>query len=378
MLALTEAFERNRRDAPAVDREARPAAPARAAAPDRTKGRRFWQEHPWAVGIGADVLLVALVAGGAWWANARHFETTDDAFIDARVANISPQVSGLITDVPVNDNQMVTAGTMLFRIDDRDYRAAVAQAQAHIDQAQASIATYVAQIAAQQSQVEQADRQVDEAQAALNFSKDENTRYQDLVKKGAGTEQRAQQAASDLGQKQAALASAQAAQNASAKQVAVLQAQQRSAQAQEEASRAELAQAQANLDRTTVSAPFDGRVTKLNAARGAYATPGQVLTILVPQQVWITANFKETQLTDMREGQPVTVHVDAYPGRSIAAHVDSIQAGSGTAFSLLPAENATGNFVKVVQRVPVKLVFDRVPDLMLGPGMSVEPSVRVR
>jgi membrane fusion protein (multidrug efflux system) len=198
------------------------------------------------------------------------------------------------------------------------------------------------------------------------------------LKRGAGTEQRAQQASSDLGQKQAALASSQAAQDAAAKQVAVLQAQQRSAQAQEEASRAELAQAQANLDRTTLKAPFDGVVTKLSAARGAYATPGQAVAILVPKEVWVTANYKETQLTDMRPGQPVTVHIDAYPGRDLDAHVDSIQAGSGTAFSLLPAENATGNFVKVVQRVPVKIVFDHAPDLLLGPGMSVVPSVKVR
>ena len=127
----------------------------------------------------------------------------------------------------------------------------------------------------------------------------------------------------------------------------------------------------------TLVAPFKGRVTQLTAAKGAYATPGQALMLIVPLDVWVTANFRETQLADMHPGQPATIWVDAY-GRSFKGHVDSIQAGSGTAFSLLPAENATGNYVKVVQRVPVKIVFDRMPDLELGPGMSVTPSVKVR
>src|SRR5262249_37743310 len=121
-----------------------------------------------------------------------------------------------------------------------------------------------------------------------------------------------------------------------------------------------------------------GRTTKISAAKGAYAQPGQALMMFVPTTVWITANFKETQLTDMRPGQPVSIAVDAYPGRTFAGHVESIQAGSGAAFSLLPPENATGNYVKVVQRVPVKVVFDEAPDVHLGPGMSVIPRVRVR
>jgi membrane fusion protein (multidrug efflux system) len=139
-----------------------------------------------------------------------------------------------------------------------------------------------------------------------------------------------------------------------------------------------LTQARTNLDRTTVRAPEEGRVAKLSAARGAYTQPGQVQMMFVPRRVWVTANFKENQLADMRVAQPVDISVDAYPGKTFHAHVDSIQPGSGTVFSLLPAENATGNYVKVVQRVPVKIVFDEPPDVYLGPGMSVEPSVRVR
>jgi membrane fusion protein (multidrug efflux system) len=139
-----------------------------------------------------------------------------------------------------------------------------------------------------------------------------------------------------------------------------------------------LAQAEANLSRTIITAPVAGRVTRLTAAKGAYAAVGQALMMFVPRDIWLTANFKETQLDHMRPGQPVEIFIDAYPDRTFKGHVDSVQSGSGTAFSLLPAENATGNYVKIVQRVPVKIVFDTPPDVQLGPGMSVVPTVKVR
>jgi len=160
--------------------------------------------------------------------------------------------------------------------------------------------------------------------------------------------------------------------------MAVLKTQLDGADATLTQARASEQQAQTNLERTTILAPVAGRVSKLTAAKGAYAQAGQSLMGFVPRDVWVTANYKETQLTDMRVGQGVDISVDAYPGRSFRGHVDSVQAGSGAAFSLLPPENATGNFVKVVQRVPVKIVFDEPVDLLLGPGMSVVPRVRVR
>jgi membrane fusion protein (multidrug efflux system) len=132
------------------------------------------------------------------------------------------------------------------------------------------------------------------------------------------------------------------------------------------------------LARTIITAPVAGRVIKLTAAKGGYAAVGQALMMFVPREVWVTANFKETQLNLMRPGQPVDIAIDAYPGRTFAGHVDSVQSGSGTAFSLLPAENATGNYVKIVQRLPVKITFDKMPDVLLGPGMSVVPTVKVR
>jgi membrane fusion protein (multidrug efflux system) len=158
----------------------------------------------------------------------------------------------------------------------------------------------------------------------------------------------------------------------------VLRTQRAVAQGQLEQAKAAHDLAEANLARTAIKAPTAGRITKLTAAKGDYAQIGQSLMMFVPLEVWVAANFKETQLADMRPGQPVEIHVDAYPGRSFRGHVASIQDGSGAAFSLLPPENATGNYVKVVQRIPVKIVFDQEPDVYLGPGMSVIPYVKVR
>ncbi|PZA10072.1 HlyD family secretion protein [Rhodopseudomonas palustris] len=333
--------------------------------------------HPVASAIVAMLIAVAIAGGIVWWLHARNYESSDDAFIDTRTVLISPQVSGAITSVNVTDNQVVKAGDLLATIDQRDYKAAVDQAAAQIRQAQASIADIEAQIGAQQAQIQQANQQVQEAQAAYNFSVEENQRYQELVQKGAGTVQRAQQAESDFRSKKAALDAANAAKLAADRQVDVLRAKAEQAKAQLQAAQAQKEQADANLQRTQLRAPTDGRIAKLTGAVGALASPGQAIMVLVPLDVWVTANFKETQLELMRVGQPVDIHIDAYD-KSYPGHVNSIQAGSGTAFSLLPAENATGNYVKVVQRIPVKITFDQPPDVELGPGMSVVPTVTVR
>lgn len=343
----------------------------------KTDKRPFWRRRPILTILGIVVLIAAMVAAVLWYLHARHFESTDDAFIDSRPVSVSAEVTGNITAVPVNDNQVVHAGDLLVRIDARNYTAAVDQAQAQIEQAQAQYANADAQVQAQKSQVDQAERQTAEALAALQFAKDENNRYQQLAQSGYGTVQRAQQAASDLLQKQASFDAAQSAQSAAEKQITVLKAQRKSAETQIDAAKSQKETADANLTRTEIHATVDGRVTRLTGAPGFVATSGQALMVLVPLDVWVTANFKETQLTDMRVGQPVDIGIDAY-GRTYHGKVDSIQAGSGTAFSLLPAQNATGNYVKVVQRIPVKLVFDERPDVELGPGMSVVPTVTVR
>ncbi len=343
-------------------------------------GKRFGvaRRHPIIAAFVALAVAGVVAYGVRWWLHARQFESTDDAFIAARTVSISPQVAGSVVAVPVTDNERVTVGTELVRLDPRNYQAALQQAKAQLEQANANVANLHAQIAAQQAKIEQARNQVDEAQAALQYAQQQNARYQALLKRNAGTQQQAQQTASDLTQKQAALAGAKANTTVAQKQLAVLKTQLRSAHAQVDAAKASVNQAEINLSRSSVEAPETGRIANLTVAQGDYVQPGQAMMALVPEKVWVVANFKETEIGSLHVGQAVTITVDAYPGKTFHGHVRSIQAGSGAAFSLLPPENATGNFVKVVQRVPVKIVFDHKPDVYLGPGMSVVPSVKVQ
>jgi membrane fusion protein (multidrug efflux system) len=327
----------------------------------------------------AFLLLVALIGGLAYWLSVRHYESTDDAFVAARSFSVAPKVSGYVTDVPVTDNQHVSAGDVVARIDDRDYRIAVDQAKAQVAAGHANIDNIQAQIDSQHEQIDQAKAQLDQAQAQLQFAQQEEARAKDLADKGAGTVQREQQTRSDLQSQQANTTRAKAALVAAELGVKTLEAQLESARASLQQAQAQLDQANLNLQYTRVTVAQSGRVVKLSGAVGTLATAGQSLMMFVPDDVWVVANYKETQLRDMRPGQPVEFTIDAYPGRKLTGHVDSVQPGSGTAFSLLPAENATGNYVKVVQRVPVKIVVDNWPsDVAIGPGMSVVPWTKVR
>ena len=337
------------------------------------------REHWLLATAGAIVLVAALVGGLLYWLEARHYESTDDAFVAARSFSVASKVGGYVTDVPVTDNQHVSAGDLIAKIDERDYRIAVDQATAQVAVSRANIDNVEAQIVSQQEQIKQAQAQLEQAQAQLQFSQEEFKRAEDLVEKGAGTVQRQQQTRSDLQGQQANNDRAKTAVTAAQVGIKTLQAQLEGARAQLEQSQAQLDQAKLNLQYTSVVAAQSGRVAKLSGAKGTFVSAGQSLMMFVPDEVWVVANYKETQLNDMRPGQPVEIRIDAYPGRKLTGHIDSVQPGSGTAFSLLPAENATGNYVKVVQRVPVKIVVDNWPaDLPVGPGMSVVPWARVR
>ena len=329
----------------------------------------FLRRRPVLSAIGA-LLLVSVLGGGYVYVDqAGHYQSTDDAFVAARQSSVAPKVSGYITAVPVTDNQHVAAGEVIARIDDRDYRIALEQAEAQVAAAQASIENLDAQLEVQKAQISANQAQVDQVQAA---------RYQHLEQTGYGTVQNSEQYTSQLRQQQAAVKSAQATLNLAQRQLEGLKAQRKSAAANLAQAEAQRDQAKLNLSYTTVTAAQPGRVVNLGAAVGQFAQPGTNLTTFVPDQIWVTANFKEIQLNRMRPGEPVTLRIDAYPGRAIQGHVDSVQPGSGTAFSLLPAQNATGNYVKIVQRVPVKIVMDNPPkDVALGPGMSVVPTVRI-
>jgi membrane fusion protein, multidrug efflux system len=337
------------------------------------------REHRLLVTVAGCLVLIALIAGVAYWLDIRDYESTDDAFIAARSFSVSPKVSGYVVDVPVTDNQHVKAGDVLARIDQRDYKTALDQAEAQVAVAQANIDNVQAQIDSQHQQIDQARAQLDQADAQLKFAGQEEDRAKDLVDKGAGTVQREQQTRSDLQSQQANTTRAKAALAAAELGIKTLEAQLESARASLQQTQAQRDQAALNLQYTTLVAAQPGRVVKLSGAVGTYATAGQSLMMFVPDEVWIVANYKETQLADMRPGQTVEFTIDAYPGRTLTGRVDSVQPGSGTAFSLLPAENATGNYVKVVQRVPVKIVVDRWPDdVAIGPGMSVVPWVKMR
>ena len=341
------------------------------------------------------VVLAAVVAAILFWLHARNYESTDDAFVDTHLVRLAPQISGRVQAVLVEDNQRVKAGQAVIQIDPRDQQAQLSQAQAQKANAQAQIAQAQATLDqnAAQVRVAQATYTQNLAQAASSAAQATNAardlvRYQTLkgINPTAVSQQQLDQAQataqSNAAQRDAADRQAVAAQRqitATAAQAAAAHAQIAAGQAQVAAADAQIRTAQDNLGYTTVFAPEAGTVAQRTIAIGNYVNPGAQIMAIVPLRTWITANFKETQLAHMRAGQIASVHVDACPDARIAGHVDSIQRGSGQAFGLLPPENATGNFVKVVQRVPVKIVLDNVPkDCPLGPGLSVEPKVRVR
>jgi membrane fusion protein, multidrug efflux system len=316
--------------------------------------------------------------GRYYWTTGRYLVSTDDAYVDVHSAMISPKISGYISDVPVNDNQPVKAGQVIARVDPRDYQTALDRARADVAAARATIDTLTQQIALQGLTVEQARQQVASDQAALIYSQQDFQRYTDLERTGYGTVQRAQQAQSDIVQKQAKLDSDKTGVASAEKQISVLQAQLEQARAALAQQQANEHQAELNLSYTTITAPFDGTVGVRTLQVGQFVQPGTQLMAIVPlHAVYITANYMETQLTHVRAGQPVTINVDTFDGTVVHGHVESLAPASGQQFALLPPDNATGNFTKIVQRIPVKIALDPNDPLAgrLRPGMSVEPTI---
>jgi membrane fusion protein (multidrug efflux system) len=422
------------------------------------------------------LLIIAGLAGVAYYLHERNYESTDDAMIDNHFVQISPRVSGQVVTVKVEDNQAVKAGDLLCEIDPRDFQARLNQAQGSLDAAianeqaaktnvslmqttassdydvasagveiaKAAIDSAAAAVDAAKSRFEQAKAQLTSAiatseqfKADIEAAKAEATRadadmvrYTQLKETGSATTQQLDNAAAAARTAHAKLDSADKKSAAGEAQIqeakaavatagrAVEQAQAQHKQAQSNLAEAEAKQRQANvapqrvdvsksqhavagadieqlkasvelaklqLEYTRIFAPVSGKVTRKAVEQGAYVSTGQAIMAIVPKDAWVVADFKETQLTYMKKGDPVIVSIDAYPDLKLKAKVDSIQMGSGARFSLLPPENATGNFVKVVQRVPVKIVFDTplsedpaTKDLPIGPGMSVEPRVRIQ
>src|SRR5262249_8792188 len=330
--------------------------------------------------VGASVLALAGGANFAWdyWTVGRFHVSTDDAYVKADNTNIAPKVSGYIGAVLVGDNEQVKAGQVLARIDDRDFRVAVDQAKADVETAQAAIANKQALLAAQQSVIEAARATIAVDQANLTFAEQEDERYSRLSSTGYGSVQNAQQAASRRAAAGAAVARDSASLKSATTQLDVLKAELAQARAALARSEALLRQAELNLSYTSIVAPVDGVVGNRTLRVGQYAQAGTQLMAVVPTAApYVIANYKETQLTNVRPGQPATVAVDTFPGVTFKGRVDSIAPASGQEFALLPPDNATGNFTKVVQRIPVKITLDGGAPLAdeLRPGMSVVPSI---
>jgi membrane fusion protein, multidrug efflux system len=326
-------------------------------------------------------LGIAGISGVYYWKTGRFLVSTDDAYVEAHSVLISPKVSGYISAAPVDDNQSVKAGAVLARIDPRDYQTALDQARANVAAAQASISTLNQQIAQQKLVIEQDRQQVDSDQAALVFSQQDFERYTHLATTGYGTVQRAQQAQADISEKQAALRHDTTVVAAAEKQIGVFEGQLAQANATLAQQQAMEHQAELNLSYTMITAPVDGTVGVRTLRVGEYVQAGTQLMALAPlQAVYVVANYKETQLTAVQPGQAVTIDIDTFPGAVVHGHVDSLAPASGQEFALLPPDNATGNFTKIVQRIPVKIEIERNEPLLgrLRPGMSVEPTIDTR
>ena len=307
----------------------------------------------------------------------RYLETTDDAYVKADSTIVAPKVSGYIADVLVSDNERVKAGQVVARIDDRDFRTALQQAKADVAAAEAAIRNLDSQIELQQPLIQQQAAEVDAVEANLKFAQEERSRYDDLMKSGAGTIQRAQQTDAALRAQAAQSLQSRAGLVAANKKIEVLSAQRAQAVAGADRARALEQQAELNLSYAQVIAPVDGTVGARSLRVGQFVQAGTQLMAVVPlDAVYVVANFKETQLTHVRDGQPVELKVDSFRSTPLKGHVDSLSPASGLEFALLPPDNATGNFTKIVQRVPVKIVLDdRKLNGMLRPGMSAVPTI---
>lgn len=397
------------RHAPELSNLPSPSLPPVAEAPgeqtpsERIAGLSAARQEGSAIGRGARrVLLVCgLALGGAgltaacvWYWERASVEQSEDAYVRAEITVISPKVQGYVSALPIADNEEVKAGQILVRIDDADFRARVAQAEANVAAAQAgieaqqaAIANLDSQTAQQRNMIAQAEAAVLSAEAEVERAQLDYTRYETLVKLSAAPRQRLEAATADLSKAAAALTGAKAAAAAERGKLDVLASSRKQAEAGLQQARASLGQAEASqtlaridLANTVLRAPVDGVVGARSVRLGALVQPGTQLLSIVPlDRVWIVANFKETQVARMRPGQAVTIRADSFPGVAVPGHIDSFSPASGAQFALLPPDNATGNFVKVVQRIPVKIAVDLGGPLQgrLRPGMSASVDIDV-
>lgn len=325
--------------------------------------------------IGIPVLLGL----GYWLVDRQYHETTDDAYLKSNIVLISPKVQGYVTQLSIDDNQAVKKDDVLVAIDDRDYQARVAQAEANVNAGIAHIERLRGMKISQRAHVETAKASIAAVQAKQDQSQKDLQRFHNLIERGSAARQSLDKAQSESKQAAAELRGSQASSAAELNQLTTLDIEITEAEAQLKNAEAQLALAQMDLEHTLVKAPVDGIIGNRGVQLGQLVRPGVTLAYLVENsKIWVEANFKETQLENMRPGQPVSITVDAYPDLELEGNVDSFSPASGSEFSILPAENATGNFTKIVRRVPVKIVFAEGADTrLLKPGLSVTVKVAV-
>jgi membrane fusion protein (multidrug efflux system) len=325
--------------------------------------------------------LAALWYGEQWWTAGRFIESTDDAYVGGDVTPIAPHVAGFVAQILVKDNQHVRQGQPLIRLDARDFQAALDRASATVTQRQAALASLEARTTLQQAVIQQAAADLAAKKAAAVFAAEDAVRYRTLAKVEAGSRQNAQRALAADQSAQAAVLAASAALDAAKQQLAVLQTEIAGAKAAEAQAEAERQTAQLDLGYTEIDSPIDGYIGDRSAQVGAYVTAGTDLLSIVPAHgLWVDANFKEDELARMKPGEPATVIADVLPGRVFHGHVVSLAPATGAVFSVIPPQNATGNFTKIVQRVPVRIALDG-SDATLGllrPGLSTTVSVNTK
>jgi membrane fusion protein, multidrug efflux system len=331
--------------------------------------------------LGALLIVAAAGYGRHWWTTGRFFETTDDAYVGGDVTALSPHVSGFVAKILVSDNEHVTAGQLLIQLDDRDYRARLAHAEAVIRRQQATLANLHAQYTLQQSMVGEARANLTAAQARATFTRADATRYHRLAETSVGSVQDDQKAAAADQQAAATVAANDAALAAAKAKLAVLDTQLAEADADLAQAEADLSTARLDLGYTEIRAPIDGYVGDRAAQIGAYVTAGNTLLSIVPAHgLWVDANFKEDQLARMHAGQRVSIIADVMSDRIFHGRIVSLAPATGAVFAVIPPENATGNFTKIVQRVPVRVAIDDGDDVLglLRPGLSVTASIDTR
>ena len=354
----------------------------RAATSAPVKSRlQFRRRHLALAGLALALTLGGVGYGRYWWSVGRFIESTDDAYAGGNVTAVSPHVAGFVAQILVTDNQRVQTGQLLIRLDGRDFQAALDHAEAVAAKQQAALGGLEAKYVLQQAMIRQAEADLAAMAARAKFAGADAVRYRDLASTTFGTRQNAERASAADEEAQSATKSAQARLVAARQQLTVLDAEIAEARAGVAQTNADLETARLNLGYTEIRSPIDGYVGNRAAQVGAYVANGAYLLSIIPAQgLWVDANFKEDQLAHMRPGQPATVVADVLPGKIFQGHVESLAPGTGAVFSVVPPENATGNFTKIVQRVPVRVALDD-GDARLGelrPGLSTTVTVDTR